>query len=77
MGRFKSERYGEIGEHERGNMPAWANGSAGRFFAAADEHGRANGNAYREFELALPKELSDAKRGQLVREFVAEQMGAV
>lgn len=74
-GRFKTERYGEIGEHERGNLPAWAKGSAARFFAAADEHERANGNSYREFELALPVELSDIQRGQLVREFVAEQIG--
>jgi hypothetical protein len=74
-GRFKTERYGEIGEHERGNLPEWAKGSAARFFAAADEHERTNGNAYREFELALPVELSDAERGQLVREFVKEQLG--
>ena len=67
-GRFKTERYGEIGEHERGNLPDWANGSAARFFAAADEHERSNGNAYREFELALPVELSDEQRGALVRE---------
>ena len=74
-GRFKTERYGEIGEHERGNLPEWAHGSAARFFAGADEHERANGNAYREFELALPVELSDAQRGQLVRAFVKEQLG--
>ena len=74
-GRFKSERYGEIGESARGNLPDWAKGSAARFFAAADEHERANGNAYREFEIALPKELSDAERGRLVRDFVAEQIG--
>ena len=74
-GRFKTERYGEIGEHERGNLPAWAKGSTARFFAAADENERANGNSYREFEMALPKELSDIQRGQLVREFVAEQIG--
>jgi hypothetical protein len=75
-GRFKPEKYGEIGEHERGNLPSWAQGSAARFFAAADEHERANGNSYREFELALPVELSDPQRGQLVREFVAEQLGS-
>ena len=74
-GRFKTERYGEIGEKESGNLPDWARGSAARFFAAADEHERANGNAYREFELALPVELSDVQRGQLVREFVADQIG--
>jgi len=74
-GRFKAEKYGEIGEHEVGNLPAWAKGSAARFFAAADEYERANGNSYREFELALPRELSHADRGKLVREFVAEQIG--
>lgn len=74
-GRFKAERYGEIGEHERGNLPQWACGSAARFFAAADERERANGTAYREFELALPVEFTDAQRGQLVRAFVAEQLG--
>ena len=74
-GRFKTERYGEIGESERGNLPEWAGGSAARFFAAADEHERANGNSYREFELALPVELTDRERGALVRAFVAEQLG--
>ena len=67
-GRFKEEKYGEIGEKESGNLPPWARGSAARFFAAADEHERANGNSYRELELALPVELSDAERGALVRE---------
>jgi hypothetical protein len=74
-GRFKEEKYGEIGEKESGNLPPWARGSAARFFAAADEHERSNGNSYRELELALPVELSDAERGKLVREFVAEQIG--
>lgn len=75
-GRFTAEKYGAIGESEPGNLPAWAGGSAARFFAAADEHERANGNAYREFELALPVELSEPERGRLVREFVAEQLGS-
>jgi hypothetical protein len=75
-GRFKEEKYGEIGEKESGNLPPWARGSAARFFAAADSHERANGNSYRELELALPVELSDAERGALVREFVAEQIGS-
>src|SRR5665213_2304999 len=73
-GRFSAERYGEIGEHERGNLPEWVGGSAARFFAAADQYERANGNSYREFELALPVELTDGERGALVRAFVAEQL---
>ena len=74
-GYFKAERYGEIGEQESGNLPAWAGGSAVRFFAAADSHERANGNSYREFELALPRELSASEQARLVREFVADRVG--
>jgi hypothetical protein len=74
-GRFTPERYGDIGESERGNLPAWAHGSAARFFAVADERERANGTSYREFELALPRELNDRQRGELVRSFVREELG--
>jgi MobA/MobL family len=74
-GRFKAEKYGEIGEHEAGNLPEWARGSPARFFARADDHELATGNSYREFEMALPIEFSDAERVRLVREFVAEQIG--
>jgi hypothetical protein len=74
-GRFKAEKYGQIGESERGNLPDWAQGSAARFFAVADERERANGTSYREFELALPRELNDRQRGELVRAFVREQIG--
>jgi hypothetical protein len=74
-GRFKAEKYGEIGEHEVGNLPDWARGSAARFFAAADDHERSNGNSYREFEMSLPIDLSQPERVKLVREFVAEQLG--
>ncbi len=74
-GRFKAEKYGEIGEHEVGNLPAWAKGSAARFFAAADTYERSNGNSYREFEMSLPIDLSQPERVKLVREFVAEQLG--
>ncbi len=74
-GRFKAEKYGDIGEHEVGNLPEWARGSAARFFAAADDHERANGNTYREFEMSLPVDLSEPERVKLVREFVAEQLG--
>lgn len=74
-GRFSVEKFGEIGQSERGNLPAWAGGSAARFFAVADERERANGSAYREFELALPRELNEAQRGELVRAFVAQEIG--
>jgi hypothetical protein len=74
-GRFKAEKYGEIGEHEVGNLPEWARGSAVRFFAAADTYERSKGNSYREFEMSLPIDLPQPERVKLVREFVAEQLG--
>ncbi len=75
-GRFTPEKYGEIGEHEVGNLPEWARGSAARFFAAADDYERANGNTYREFEMSLPRDLPEAEWGPLVRQIVAEQIGS-
>ena len=36
---------------------------------------RTNGHAYREFELALPRELTPEQRADLVRSFVAQELG--
>ncbi|MBD7954300.1 MobA/MobL family protein [Stenotrophomonas sp. Sa5BUN4] len=41
-----------------GNLPAWAENEPRTFWAMADRHERSNGAAYREHEIALPKELS-------------------
>jgi hypothetical protein len=41
----------------------------------ADEHERANGSVYREFEIALPRELTPAQRVQLVQDFVSQKIG--
>ena len=45
------------------------------FWQAADLHERANGTTYREFEVALPRELAAADRLALVREFIAQELG--
>jgi hypothetical protein len=67
---------GEILEaKESGNMPAWAEADPGEFWRSADEHERANGTTYREFELALPRELAPDDRAALVRAFVAQELG--
>ena len=55
---------------ESRNMPAWAQDQPGRFWEAADVYERANGRAYRELEISLPRELSAEQRVELVREFV-------
>lgn len=60
---------------EAGNMPAWAQHSPQLFWQAADQFERKNGAAYREFEIALPRELNPEQRLALVREFVAAEIG--
>lgn len=60
---------------EAGNMPAWAEHDPLRFWEAADEHERKNGSAYREMEIALPRELDPEQRGELVRDWVKQELG--
>lgn len=42
---------------------------------AADAHERANGRAYTELQIALPRELNPEQRGELAREVTRELMG--
>lgn len=57
------------------NMPTWAAHDPATFWAASDEFERANGTTYREFTLALPRELTPDQRSDLVRDFVGRQLG--
>ena len=73
----REERYREkldLEYAENGNMPQWA-GDPREFWKAADRYERANGVAYREMELALPRELDPDQRRELVLGFVDEQLG--
>jgi len=56
-------------------MPIWAQARSANFWQACDELERANGRAYREFEMALPRELTHKQQCELVRQFVSEQLG--
>ena len=60
-------RYGtdpeEVEHIEHGNMPAWAEDDPHSYWAAADEHERANGRLFREVEVALPRELDAPELG--------------
>ena len=60
---------------EVGNMPTWAQANSADFWQACDELERANGRAYREFEVALPREFTHEQQRELVRQFVSEQLG--
>jgi hypothetical protein len=74
-GPFTEERYGEVAARGVANMPAWAREDPAAFWKASDEFERANGNTYREYELALPRELSRAAQVALVQRFAEQELG--
>jgi len=69
------ERYEDLEATGHGNMPKWAERDPANFWNAADEYERANGSAYREIEVALPRELTPDQRRELVEEFVQRELG--
>jgi hypothetical protein len=69
------ERYEDLEATGAGNMPKWAEHESAHFWNAADEHERANGSAYREIEVALPRELTPDQRRELVEDFVRRELG--
>jgi hypothetical protein len=75
-GPFTEERYGEVAARGVANMPAWARENPAAFWKASDEFERANGNTYREYELALPRELSRPEQVALVQRFAEQELGA-
>lgn len=56
------------------NLPRWAE-SAVDFFRKSDTYERSNARSYREFELALPNELSHEQNKALVEDFIAKHIG--
>ena len=74
-GRTTAKTPDHLDYAESGNLPEWAAGDPRTFWRAADLYERANGCVYREFELALPRELDPAQRLALVREFVESEVG--
>ncbi len=67
-GRYELDRE-ELEDKEHENMPEWAEDAPRSYWAAADEHERANGRLYREVQFALPKELNEAERRELASGF--------
>jgi hypothetical protein len=60
---------------EYGNMPDWALGNPSLFWKMADKHERSNGTTYREFEMALPSELSTEQQRELLDDFISKVVG--
>lgn len=64
----------DLVDKDSGNLPYWAvNGY--QFWRQSDLYERANGTTYREYEFALPREFSEKQQIELVRAFVAQEMG--
>lgn len=55
-----------------GNLPSWANGSPRALWSAADKYERRNAATYREYEVALPGELTAEQNRGLVDSYIEE-----
>ncbi len=75
-GRFTPERYGEVAARGQANFPEWAREDTSVFWKASDEFERANGSVYREYELALPRELPRDQQVALVQRFAEQELGS-
>lgn len=71
----KNDKETDLVFKEHGNLPEWANDNPMIFWNAADKNERANGSVYREFEIALPSELTDKQNIELVKDLVKNQVG--
>jgi len=75
-GRFTPEKYGEVVARGIANFPEWAREDPNAFWQASDQYERANGSVYREYELALPRELSREEQIVLVQRFAEQELGS-
>lgn len=60
---------------EHGNLPDWAADNPAAFWKGADKYERANGATYREYELALPSELTLEQQRELLSKFIDQNIG--
>ena len=74
-GRYEKQKLSDLEHAAYGNMPRWAEENPNLFWQAADLYERKNGSTYREFEIALPRELSPAQRIELIQDFIDQEIG--
>ena len=73
-GKYEKDR-DELAYSESGNMPEWAEDDPQKYWAAADEHERANGSLFKEVEFAVPVELNERQQQELASSFAADLTG--
>ena len=75
--KLKQEQAETDLEHSAyGNMPKWAEHNPITFWEAADLYERKNGSTYREYEIALPREMNAEQRLELVEDFIQSEIGS-
>lgn len=57
---------------QHGNLPSWAQGDPRELWKQADKNERKNGAVYREYEIALPRELTTDQQLALVKDVIAQ-----
>lgn len=67
--------YQDLVAMDFGNLPRFAKGNPAKFWDAADRFERANGSAYREFEVSLSRKMTPAQWEKLIVEFVEQEIG--
>lgn len=73
-GKYKTADKDDLEHVQTLNLPEWAANSA-EFWRESDLLERANSNGYREYEIALPREMTPAQRLDFVHEFIAIEIG--
>lgn len=71
----KGEKAKDLMVKLHGNLPGWAEDNPFKFWRTADKNERVNGATYREFEVALPNELSLDQNLELVLDFIKQEVG--
>lgn len=72
----KSQKKNDLITTGCGNLPLWAEENPTKLWSASDKHERKNGAAYREFEIALPAELTTEQNLALVEQFIQKEVGS-
>ena len=71
----KAEKKQDLVVKGYGNLPEWSKGNPSKFWQVADLTERVNGSAYREYVVALPRELTTKQNIELVEAFIEQEIG--
>ena len=72
-GKYEYKRGVEKVGH--GNMPHWAEKEPSKFWQAADEFERANGQTYKEHILSIPREMPTYLRRRFIKDWIKQEVG--